>query len=180
MSGEATASASGDHSESHVQFQVDPDEEDARSLRGQKERHFMMSGIKFERDNTEKLREFRMKGAYWWLTNFPSSSSTSAAKTWADVGLTLRLYSHGFFVAYLGNPKEAADFDKAVELFHKMEQVPFEDLPMPQKEALFVIAFYLTEGHYEGLDTKESEAAEESLNAVKLQIPAVRNGSFHD
>lgn len=169
------AAGSGDHSNSHVQFQVDPEEEDARSHRGQELRHFMMSGIRFERDNTEKLREFRMKGAYWWLQNF-----YKATQTWADVGLTLRLFCHGFLVSYLGNPKDAQDFEKANELFNKMEETPFEELPIPQKEALFVISLYLTEDHYQGLNCKESEAAEESLNAIRMQIPSVRMGSFHD
>ena len=165
----------GEHSESHVQFQVDPDEEDARSSRGQELRHFMMSGIRFERDNTEKLREFRMKGAYWWLQNF-----NKAKQTWADVSLTLRLFCHGFYVSYLGSPSGVDNFETAADLFHKMEEKPFEELPMPQKEALFVIALYLTEENYQGLNCKESEAAEESLAAVRMQIPAVSMGSFHD
>ena len=157
---------------SHVKFQVDENEEDARSHRGQELRHFMMSGIKFERDNTEKLREFQMKGAYWWMQNF-----TKATLTWGDLPLALRLFCHGFWATLL--PQAESDFDKAAELFQKSKEIPFDDLDKSQKEVLHVIALYLHEDHYAGMDLK-GEAAEESLAAINITIPTVVKATFHD
>lgn len=165
---------------SHVRFQVDPAEEDARSHRGQESRHFMMSGIRFELDNTEKLREFQMKGAYWWVHNFSNSNDLQ----WSDLPLTLRLFCHGFWAACLQDQGHKAediqDFKTAADLYQKAEEKPFDELDTSQKEALFVVSLYLTEDHYAGLNTAESEAAEESLAAVRIRIPAVVNASFHD
>jgi hypothetical protein len=161
---------------SHVKFQVDPSEEDARSHRGQELRHFMMSGIKFERDNTEKLREFQMKGAYWWMQNF-----AKASLTWQELPLVLRLVCHTFWATLLPNEQVASDFDKAAADFEKSKpDLSFDELDTSQKEILYVMAHYLHEEHYTGLDTKESEAAEESLAAINLTIPTVVNASFHD